>query len=157
MKWLLRFFAWATLLAGPSWLLTAAYHRALAEMSSGILGLPGPPAGHGHSGVPASHVLGVFAALCLASTRAPLSKRLSAVVIGLVCLVAIEVLTGVAAIAWTLQASRIGDVPDFELRVMNYLVSAPAWLSAPLLWLLLLGRWELPLKRDARRKTPEAR
>jgi hypothetical protein len=60
MKWLLRFFAWATLLAGPSWLLAAPYNRALAEVTMGILGLPGPTAGPGEAGIPASHVLGVL-------------------------------------------------------------------------------------------------
>jgi hypothetical protein len=154
MKWLLRFLAWATLLAGPSWMLAAAYNRTLAEVTMGILGLPGPAAGQGEAGVPASHVLGVFAALCLASTRASLAKRLSALVIGLVCLVTIEVLTGMAAIAWTMEVGRRGQVPDFEMRVMNYLVSTPTWLSAPLLWLLLLGRWELSPKRDATRAVP---
>ena len=157
MKWLLRFFAWATLLAGPSWLLAAPYNRALAEVTLGILGLPGPTAGQGEAGIPASHVLGVFAALCLASTRASLAKRLAALVIGLVCLVAAEVLTGMAAIAWTVEAGRRTQVPDFEFRVMNYLVSAPAWLNAPLLWLLLLGRWELSPKRDATRAVPGSR
>jgi hypothetical protein len=157
MKWLLRFLAWATLLAGPSWMLAAAYNRTLAEVTMGILGLPGPAAGQGEAGVPASHVLGVFAALCLASTRASLAKRLAALVIGLVCLVTIEVLTGMAAIAWTMEVGRRGQVPDFEMRVMNYLVSTPTWLSAPLLWLLLLGRWELSPKRDATRAVPGSR
>jgi hypothetical protein len=157
MKWVLRFFAWATLFAGPSWLLGATYNRTLAEVTMGILGLPGPAAGQGEAGIPASHVLGVFAALCLASTRASLAKRLAALVIGLVCLVAIEVLTGLAAIAWTMQVGRHGQVPDFEMRVMNHLVSTPAWLGAPLLWLLLLGRWELSPKRDVTRAAPGSR
>jgi hypothetical protein len=152
MKWLLRFFAWATLLAGPSWLLAATYNRALAEVTLGILGLPGSAAGRAEAGVPASHVLGVFAALCLASTRASWSRRWSALLIGMVCLVVIEVLTGLVAIAWTLEAGRRGQMPDIELRVMNYMVATPAWLSAPLFWLLLLGRWELPPGRG----TPHA-
>ena len=144
MRWLLRFLAWTTVLALPFWLLGDLYNRALVVSAMGILGLPVAPLALQPPDIPPSHVLGVFAALCLASTRAPVAKRVSALVIGLAGMMTIDLLTGVLAIHWALDAAAGRAVPVPAQRLENYLTSLPAWIGAPVLWLVLLGRWELP-------------
>lgn len=144
MRWLLRFFLWATALSLPCWLLADAYHRALATATLGVLGIPAPAAAIPRPDIPASHVLGVFAAMCLASTRTPWARRLTATVIGLASLALLEWLTGVLAIAWTMRDAGQPAGPQFIGRLRDNVTSLPAWIGAPALWLALLGDRELP-------------
>ena len=144
MRWLLRFLAWATALAPLFWSLGDVYHRALATTSFRILGIPTNALQVEPPEIPASHVLGVFAALCLASTRAPLPRRLMALLLGLGVMVTIELLTGVLAIHEALRAAARGWPPGPAQRLRDHLTALPAWIGAPVVWLLLLGRWELP-------------
>lgn len=141
MRWLVRFLAWTTVLALPAWLIGDAYHRGLAQATLWLLRIPAGRMTFQPPEIPASHVLGVFAALCLASTRAPRARRFIALAIGLVAMVALELLTGVLAIHWSLAAASTSPQ---ALRLEDYLTSLPAWIGAPVLWLLLLGGWELP-------------
>jgi hypothetical protein len=149
MRWLLRVLAWATVLAVPSWFIGPAYHRLLASATLGILGIPSERLAFQPPEIPASHVLGVYAALCLASTRAPRARRLMALAIGLVALVGIEILTGVLAIRWEMEGAAGAALPPVALRMRGYLTGLPAWIGAPMMWLLLLGRWELPAAAPA--------
>ena len=144
MRWLLRFFLWATALSLPCWLLADAYHHALAAATLRVLGIPAPAAAMPRPDIPASHVLGVFAAMCLASTRAPWARRLTATAIGLASLVLIEWLTGVVAIAWMMRDAGHPAGPEFLARLRDNVTSLPAWIGAPALWLALLGDRELP-------------
>ena len=147
MRWLLRVLAWATVLAVPSWFIGAAYHRMLATVTLAILGIPGGGVAFQAPEIPASHVLGVYAALCLASTRAPRVRRLAALAIGLLALVGIEILTGVLAIRWEMEGASGaagGALSPVALRMRSYLTGLPAWIGAPMMWLVLLGRDELP-------------
>lgn len=144
MRWLLRFLAWASVLALPSWLLGDLYHRGLAHAAMSLLGLPFDAGTFQPPDIPASHILGVFAAMCLASTRAPRTRRLWALGIGIACMVAIELATGVLAIHWELEAASGRVIPATLHRLRNYVTSLPAWIEAPVLWLVLLGRHQLP-------------
>ena len=158
MRWLLRFLAWATVLAPLFWLLSDAYHRALATTTCHMLGIPTDRLSLEPPEIPASHVLGVFAALCLASTRAPLARRLAALAVGLCAMVAIELLTGLLAIHWAMDA--LGTSPSgLGQRLRDHVTALPAWIGAPVVWLLLLGRWELPRadRRGPRPSAPAAR
>ncbi|HKQ58190.1 MAG TPA: hypothetical protein VJY35_10010 [Candidatus Eisenbacteria bacterium] len=153
MRWLFRFLAWATVLAVPSWLLGDAYHRALAFVTLTLLGIPTDRFVYQRPDIPATHVLGVFAAMCLASTRAPRPRRLWAIAIGLVCMVALELLDGMLAIRWGLEEASGRAVPVWALRMRGYLTTLPAWIEAPVLWLVMLGRYELP-RLAGRNSTP---
>jgi hypothetical protein len=144
MRWLLRVLAWATVLAVPSWWIGGAYHRLLATLSLGLLGIPSDRIAFQPPEIPASHVLGVYAALCLASTHAPRARRFAALAVGLVVMVAVEVLTGTLAIRWELEGATGAGLSATAMRLRDYLTSLPAWIGAPVVWLLLLGRYELP-------------
>jgi hypothetical protein len=155
VRWLLRFLAWATVLAVPSWLLGDAYHRALAWVTLTALGIPTQRFVYQRPEIPATHVLGVFAAMCLASTRAPRPRRLWAIGIGLAGMMALELLDGMLAIRWGLDEAAGRVPPAWALRLRGHLTSLPAWIEAPVLWLVLLGRWELPwLARPRPAKPP---
>lgn len=154
MRWLGRFLAWTTVLAGPAWLIGEAYHRMLARATLWLLRIPAGRMTFQPPEIPASHVLGVFAALCLASTRAPRARRFIALAVGLAAMVALELLTGVLAIHWALGAASAS--PE-ALRFQDYVTSLPAWISAPILWLLLLGGWELPRRPRPQRTADKSR
>lgn len=140
----MRFLAWTTVLAAPAWLIGDGYHRGLARATLWLLRLPGDRMTFQPPDIPASHVLGVFAALCLASTRAPRARRFIALAVGLAAMVALELLTGVLAIHWSLDAAAGAAPSPQALRFQDYVTSLPAWIGAPVLWLLMLGGWELP-------------
>jgi hypothetical protein len=144
MKWLLRFLGWATVLAVPSWYAGGLYHRMLAKLSLALLGIPSGGLAFRPPDIPASHVLGVYAAMCLAGTRAPRDRRWIALGAGVAILIAIEVLTGTLAIRWELEGASGSGLSATALRLRDYLTSLPAWIGAPMVWLLLLGRYELP-------------
>lgn len=141
MRWLARFLAWTTVLAAPAWLIGDAYHRGLTRATLALLRLPADRMTFQPPEIPASHVLGVFAALCLASTRAPRARRLIALAVGLAAMVALELLTGMLAIHWALAGAAASPQ---AARFQDYVTSLPAWIGAPVLWLVLLGGWELP-------------
>jgi hypothetical protein len=145
MKWLVRFLVWATVLALPVYWIGGAYERMLAVAAMGLLGLSGDLSRMAPPEIPASHVLGVYAAMCLASTRAPLRRRLVAIVAGVVAMIALEIATGTIALRWALEDANAAQPVSAALhRLRDYLTSLPAWLGAPLTWLVLLGRFELP-------------
>jgi hypothetical protein len=149
VRWLLRFFLWATALAGPCWLVADAYHHALAMATVAALGIPAPASAIPPPDIPASHVLGVFVAMCLASTRASWPRRLTAALIGVASLVVLEWLTGVIAIGWAIRSSG-HPVTGFAARLEDNVTALPAWIGAPVLWLALLGDRELPSTRGPR-------
>ena len=144
MRWLLRFLGWATVLAIPSWYAGGLYHRILAQLSLALLGIPSGDLAFRPPDIPASHVLGVYAAMCLASIGAPRARRWVALGAGIAILMSIEVLTGTLAIRWELEGAAGSGLPASALRLRDYLTSLPAWIGAPMVWLLLLGRYELP-------------
>lgn len=150
MKWLLRFFLWATVLAAPCWLLADAYHHALAAATLAALRIPAPATAIPPPDIPASHVLGVFAAMCLASARASWPRRVSAALLGVAGLVLIEWATGVVAVAWAMHDVQGPAGPSFLERLTDNVTALPAWIGAPVLWLALLGDAELPTQRKRR-------
>jgi hypothetical protein len=158
MRWLVRFLVWATVLALPVYWIGGAYERMLATAAMGLLGLSGDVRRMAPPEIPASHVLGVYAAMCLASTRAPLRRRLIAIAVGVVAMIALEIATGTLALRWALEDANAAEPVSPALhRLRDYLTSLPAWLGAPVTWLLLLGRFELPGAGRAARVSSAAR
>ncbi len=153
MKWFLRFVVWATLLAVPCWLAFPFYQRGLAAAVSLTLTSLGQPIRLARVDVAAPFDLGIFAALCLASRRAPARARARALAIGLPALAIVEVVTVSAAIT-IIRSSTTPEGPSPDaLRAGFYLADTIPWASAALVWLLLLGPWELPLARAAAQMT----
>jgi hypothetical protein len=157
MSWLARFLAWATALALPAYWLSDAYHRLLAAAAMSLLGVAGDSGRMSAPDIPASHALAVYAALCLASTRAPRRQRAVAIAAGLAAMIAMEIVTGALALRWALDEATRGATASALQRLRDHLTALPAWLGAPTLWLAFLGRWELPAARSGARDTVRVR
>ena len=143
----MRFLVWAVVLSVPCWVLADAYHASLRAATSFLLGISLARSPAGEIEVHATQVLGIFAAMCLASVRAPVGRRLRAIIVGLPVLFGIELFTGVIAIRSEIIAQSGGGLPPWLLKFRDQALIAPPWLGAPLVWLLLLGRWEFPVLR----------
>ena len=152
--WFVRCIAWATPLAGICYLLSGFYHRALVTVAFGLLGMQPSPDALSHVDLSAANVLGMYAAMCLASLRAPRPRRVWALVLGLAILVTIELVSGVTAMrAAMLESAQGGWAPAVE-RTRDQMLELVRWISVPVIWLVMLGRWEL---RDAFRLAPATR
>ncbi len=141
----LRFAAWATVLALPAWMVSHVYQQALAAAAARALALVGQRVEVLEAAVAAPFDLAVFAALCLASRKAPAAPRRRALAIGLPIMMLLEVLTVALGIAVTLPFRSDPAALETALRVTGSLVETIPWVSAALVWLVLLGRWELRL------------
>ncbi len=143
-SWWMLFLIWAILLSIPCWLLADVYHAGLRAITSAILGIALPKQRAGEVEVHATHVLGIFAAMCLASSRASWGRRLRAVAIGVPALMALELLTGIVALQTDILDQTGRGLPVWLMEFRDQALAAPPWLAAPVLWLLLVGPWQLP-------------
>jgi hypothetical protein len=143
VKWLLRFLLWATLLSIPCALVTHAWQRGLARAAMVVLAAVGQGVEIEEVQVMAPFDLAIFAAMCLASLKAPWAARRRALLVGLPAIVAIEVLAVVAGIGVTLMWPENSPQLTASLRLMANLIETVPWVGAALVWLLLLGAWEI--------------
>lgn len=148
MSWFLRLLGWAAVLAVPCWLLSPLWQRGLAAALNPVLVACGLPGTWSRVDVGAPFDIGLFAALCLSSRRAPKAERMRALALGIPCMVALELIVVGSALA--IVASRPNNA-DPLLRAGFYLADTVPWMGGPLLWLLWLGGWELPRAGVARR------
>ena len=143
MKWLLRFLLWATLLAVPCTFVSDGYQRGLAQLAMGVFAAVGQGVQIEDVQVMAPFDLAIFAAMCLASLAAPWAARRRALAVGLPALMGLEVLTVVAGIVvymvWPEESRELAT----SLRLTGYVIETIPWVSAAMVWLLLLGAWEL--------------
>ena len=88
--------------------------------------------------------LGIYCAMCLASRNAPPLAQRAALERGGLLVVALELFTLIAAVllyrALPTSAGESGG-----LRVTEYVIEFVPWASAIVVWLIMLGAWELPL------------
>jgi hypothetical protein len=144
MMWLARLLGWATLLAIPCFLLTTPYQHALASLAMGLLASAGAPA-RIEVDLHEPFSLGLYAALCLASRSSPLRHRLRAVTLGLPALAAWGLLAVLAfVVANRLATGHAGGDGGVASRFIETMLETVPWVSAPALWFVLLGKWELP-------------
>lgn len=155
MTWILRALVWSAVLAVPSQLVAPAYERLLATLAGLALGHALQPAASAPADLSAATTLGVFSALCLASAASSWPHRTRALLLGLGVLVAIECLTGVAAIAAGAAQSTTGGWAPWVQHSLEAVLAVPRFASAPLLWLWFLGRQEL--QRNLQLPTPKRR
>lgn len=142
--WLLRFFGWATLLAPPFYLAMPYYQRMLVQAAEWMLFQVGIKVAIRHLQLYEPFNLGIFTAMCLASTRAPLTTRVRALIVGMPTLAVLGLLLLVAVIG--IYGTLRVQPPALQaliLKVVSASFEAIPWVSTPLLWILLLGSWEL--------------
>ena len=151
MKWLLRFLLWATLLSVPCAFVSHGYQRGLAQVAMAVLAVFGQGVEIEDVQVMAPFDLAIFAAMCLSSLSAPWPARRRALLIGIPALAGIEVLTVVAAIAVSMAWPEGSSGLAASLRLTGYLIETIPWVSAAVVWLLLLGAWELRMAPEPAR------
>lgn len=158
MSWIVRFLAWISLLVPPCFLLIQPYQAWLARATVAILGacriFIAPPELRLYEPVN----LGVYAAMCLASSRTPRSARLRAAGIGVSLLIGLTLGIIVLIIGAMEVARREGRSPDDAVaRLLVSAIETVPWVSGPALWLVLLGPSELADSGLVRRVGPGRR
>jgi hypothetical protein len=144
MSWFLRFAGWASVLAPLGWLASHRWQVLLAGAVNHVLALFGHPTDFGRVDVGAPLDIGLFVALCLASRRAPVRERIRALLIGVPGMVVVEVVFASLAIGMMVaRGSRALDT-DPVMRAGFLLTDTIPWVSGAVLWVILLGGWELP-------------
>lgn len=144
MRWLARFLAWATLLSVPCFLLMRPYQAVLARVAMAFLDVLRVPV-QLELRLQEPFNLGVYAAMCLSSLRSSKRERVRAFLIGIPALA----LFGLATVVVVIGGYRLVTVhqaapEDATARWILSAIETIPWVSAPALWLWLLGRRELP-------------
>ena len=152
-SWLLRFILWASLLALPCWWVSDPWQAGLASIVSTPFAWFGMQIEMMQFNVSAPFELGLYAAMVLASRRAPRKRWRRAWWIGLPIVLAVEALTVTGSMALVL-ASGNRSMFEVTMRIMPYLIETIPWVAAPLTWLVMLGPWELPDSALRRLRSP---
>lgn len=156
MTWFRRFAAWATLLAPICWLLYHPWQHGLAAVVNGVLTAVGMPTSLERVDVGAPFDVGLFVALCLASRRAPTRTRARALLVGVPLALALEVVfTSLSIATMVMRHSRELQVDPF-MRAGFYLTDTIPWVSGAILWVALLGGWEMPAVARADKAHPRS-
>lgn len=149
MRFLALFLLWATLLFVPSWLVAHPYQRALVAVA-GAVAVPGEELEFTDVEIFYPFDLGIYAALCLASTWAAWKRRGRAIAVGLPVLAVIEVLSLVIAIRVLLgvmQPDPGGTASaadaDAAYRLATGVIRVTGLIAAGAVWVYLLGRERL--------------
>jgi len=145
VKWLLRFIGWATLLAIPCFLLSDPWQRALAALAENIVNAFGAKIEMQEVQIMAPFDLGIYVAMCLASRNAPPLARRMALERGSLLVLALELLTVIAAVLLYFAFPAGSSRETGGLRLTEYVIEFIPWASATVVWLIMLGAWELPL------------
>jgi hypothetical protein len=156
VRWFARCALWATVLALPCWLVSHGYQLELGRVAERVMAFFGEGIRIRSVDVMAPFDLGMFLAMCCASTKATWRRRARAMSLGTPVLIAIEVLTLVLGIV-ILIAGRAGPFAWLDEGTLSssVLASIP-WIGAILVWLPLLGPAELGPFLDAARHKPSA-
>lgn len=143
MKWLLRFLLWATLLSAPAVFVSGVWQRGLAQVARAVLAMLGQDVLFDVVQVMAPLDLAIFTAMCFATTAAPWRARRRALAIGLPALVGLEVAMVVAGVGVSIIWPEKSPERETSLRLTGYVLETIPWVSGAVMWLLLLGAWEL--------------
>ena len=143
-SWPVRVVIWSVILALPCWWCSGAYERWLATAIKALMALTGHALRIDRLEVFAPLDIGIFASMCLASRNAPGRLRARAIAIGLPLLVAMEVVVLLGATFVILSHQRGALEADLFRDLPGNMVKTIGWVNALVLWLALLGRWELP-------------
>ena len=142
MRFLLSFAGWATLTFLAAWLIHPSWEHGLAAIGGRLAAPPGAEIEILDLELFYPFDLGVFVALCLASSWAPRGRRGRAIVVGTPALVLVEVLSLVVA----LKALMVeGTDPSGTGRFASEVIHVSGLVAASAAWLYLLGRDRLSL------------
>jgi hypothetical protein len=142
MNWWVRCALWASLFALPCWWISAPYQHGLARIAEFVLGLGGADIAIDDIDLFAPWDLAIFVAMCLATFRAPWSARVRALWIGGAALVTIEVAMIVLGVVVLMRPAGASAGPADGAMVSHVFATVP-WVAAGLVWIPLLGHYQL--------------
>jgi hypothetical protein len=153
MKFLLLVVAWATLLFVPSWFVSSRYQTAIAGAAGRLAAPRGGEIEFEEVELFYPFDLGIYGALCLASSWASWRRRGRALALGLPILIVVEILSVTLALRILLAAAASPDAAgaagDAAFRMATAIVRATGLIAAAAVWLVLLGRERLSLATRA--------
>jgi hypothetical protein len=140
MRWFVKATVYATLLTWPGHWIAPAYQSLLIGLTGWLTGRSLAAPVDGAVDLSAANLLSVFVALCLASGFASWSRRLAAIALGLVFLVAVECATGVLGMRLEIALQLSQAQPSLWQRILEQMLELSRWLAVPFAWGVLLGR-----------------
>ncbi len=144
MTLLLRILGWATLLVFPCWLISTAYQKALVSVANLSMAIVGFPWFLSKVNIFAPCDIGIYLAMVLASSSAPIKVRALAFLRGLPALLVLEVITAMlVCVQITLTRPPHSEVRDLVRNFLKYLIDSTLLWNPSLVWLTILGRWEV--------------
>lgn len=141
MKWVLRVLAYSTIFGVPCRLASEAYEAQLARVCQGLLWFTGIPVTLRNAEVFAPVDLGIFLALCLATSAAPWRLRGKAFLTGTAALILLEIVQVIAGNY--LHPANRPPLPSHAVAWLRYLLQCTFWVGPAMVWLLLLGHHQL--------------
>lgn len=148
MKFLLLFALWATLLFVPSWKVAKPWQTAVGGAAASVVSSPGREIEVVDLELFYPFDIGVYAALCLASTWAPLRRRALAIAVGIPVLYLLEVATLALAFGAMMAGPGAHGGPDAAETAQRFaagLIRVTGLVTAGGLWFLWFGRERLSL------------
>jgi hypothetical protein len=140
MKFLILFAAWATLAFLPSWFLSHPYQHVLAGAAGRVVAPAGSEIEFQQLELFYPFDLGIYVALCLASTWAPLKRRGRALGIGL----PVKTLMGLMA-----NPAATDAAVEQALRFSDAVIRVTGLIAAAAVWFYFLGRERISLAARA--------
>lgn len=154
MKFLFLLTGWSTLTFGCMWLLAPPYRHVMTKVVERIVTpLVVPPGFRGHYVMFYPFDVGLYVALCLASTWVPFARRLRVIAIGFPVIVVLELLCVAIMMRLTAVPQSSPRVAVEAERVLDGLIRVGDLVMPAGLWVVFLGRKLLsPTART--RRTP---
>lgn len=145
MKFIGTALGWATLLAVPCWLASPAWQVFLARAASAAMATVGSAWYLRDVDLLAPCDLGIYLALVLASRSTPRPVRLRAGLLGVALLIVLEVIIAVLILVQiTLQQPPVTPSRENLRTLLKYVIDSALLWGPVAMWLLFLGRYELP-------------
>jgi len=148
MRFLLLFAAWATLAFVPAWFISNPYQHALAAVA-GQLVAPGREIEILDLQIYYPFDIGIYVALCLASTWVARERRLKAVAVGVPLLALVELFSLVVAMkainAVMMNPHALASAAEEAERFATGIIRVTGLIAAAGVWFYFLGRERLSL------------
>jgi len=151
MRFLLLLALWATLAFVPSWLVAQAWQHAIAAVASRLASPAGAVIEIVDLQLYYPFDLGIYLALCLASTWVRWGRRWRAVAAGLPVLILVEIGSLAVALAAMMRgAAGSAQAAEEAQRFAVGVIRVTGLVAAAGAWFYLLGRERLPLAARTR-------
>ena len=146
MSFLWRFVAWGAPAFLIAWLIQAPYEHWIGGLAAGLAAPRGAQIEILDLELFFPFDLGVFVALCLASSWAPRASRWKAIALGLPVLIVVEILV----LFFSFKILMATGSSEYALRLVNGICRLEGLMAAAIVWGSFLARGPLLLQGSSR-------